>query len=167
MGKLKHLFTFALCFLTLSSCYEEDVEIPLRPDEGLIIGKWEGYTSYLIYEDGSEVRWEENKCDGYIMNFYEDGRLWYADFVRNPALDNSCVDSPITKQDGNWTRISNGKYEFTLFKERTNSEFILTPSSIEFDSTTDGTRTMTIYYSTPPNNSPEGVISHYITLYRE
>lgn len=167
MGSLKSLLAVLLCSLITYSCYEEDIDIPLRLDEGLIIGKWEGYTSYLIYEDGSETLWEENKCYGYIMNFYEDGRLWYVDFVKNPALDDSCVDSPITKQDCSWKRISNGKYEFTIYKERINSEFIVTPSSIMFDSTADGIRTMTINYSTPPDNSPEGVISHYITLFRE
>jgi len=156
-------FTILLCFLFLA-CYEEDVDVPLPSEERLILGNWEGVYGYLVFEDGSETPWDMNRCIDDIMNFYEDGRLWYFDLMRNPALENTCVENQKLKQDGSWKRISKGKYELIFIRESDNSEVIITPKLIVFEGSNSVGRTMTIHYETPPDNNPNEAISYSVTF---
>lgn len=159
---MKNIFHIILPCIVLLGCYEEDIDVPLPAEERLILGNWEGSMAFLIYKDGSEVQWDNNRCVGHLMNFYEDGRLWYFEFMRNPALDNTCLENQKLKRDCRWKRISKNKYEFVLFREIDNSELILKPDLIEFKGSNTEGRTMTIHYGTPPENVNEEVVSYYI-----
>ncbi len=159
---MKNIYLIILSCILLLGCYEEDVDVPLPAEERLILGNWEGSRAFLIFKDGSEALWDKNRCVGHLMDFYEDGRLWYFDYMRNPALDNSCVENQKIKQDSRWKRISKGNYEFAHFREIDNSELIVNPDLIEFKGSNSEGRTMTIHYSTPPENVTQDVVSYYI-----
>ncbi|SHJ72305.1 hypothetical protein SAMN04488007_1218 [Maribacter aquivivus] len=69
------LLLFLSCIIFLG-CYEEDIELPLPNDEGLIIGEWESFYPVLVLDDGSEVDWyDEAPCFGLILYFFDDSRL--------------------------------------------------------------------------------------------
>lgn len=156
-------------FLILNlSCFEEDILPPLPPDNGLIIGKWEGHNGHLVYLDGSEVFWnEDNNCYGFIMEFFEDGTLWFTDFINKPEENLSCYDDPETNKIGNWNRISNGKYEFILTRSSDDSELLITPELIEFIDYNNGIIIMKIHYNEPPEGAPENAVSINISLSKE
>lgn len=159
----KYHLILLLCFF-LFSCYEEDIDVPLPSEERLVLGNWEGVLGNLVFEDGSETLWDRNRCIEDIMSFHEDGRLWYFDLMRNPALENTCVENQKLKRDGSWKRISKGKFEFDFIQEIDNSKVIVTPTLIEFMGSNSEGRTMTIHYSTTPNNAPKDAISYSITF---
>ena len=109
MANLKWYIFFIFLAMIHAGCENDE----LNPsDRGLIIGEWEGYSLTLVFEDGSSEAWQGNPCSGYILNFFEDGRVRWVDFIEDTP--NSCVENPITEPFGEWERISNGKYVFNL-----------------------------------------------------
>lgn len=159
------IYTF-LCFF-LCGCYEEDIVLPLPNDEGFIVGEWEG--SFVEYqaEDGSDIFWDTFYCENSIMMIcFEDGRLWYVDFVRDPNADDACIEDAFTEQIGTWKRKGIGKYEFHLQNGYDGSEVLIKPERIEFSAPEQETKTMRIFYKESPKKGPPDAVSYYRTLFK-
>lgn len=163
---MKKLLLLFLCGVSFSGCYEEDIELALPNDEGLIIGEWESYSPVLVLEDDSEIYWNEaSPCFGLILYFFDDGRLRYIDFMEEDGVDYSCIEDPDTLPFGTWNRFETGDYEFILFKSDDELEVQIKPRQILFNENADGNYSMRIIYDGSPENAPEGVKYYYLNFY--
>ena len=76
--KFNILFILIISTLILGCTKNDESE----SDKGFIIGEWEGYDRSLVYEDGTiEYLPIYGNCEGHILQFYEDGRVHWVDFV--------------------------------------------------------------------------------------
>ena len=149
-----------LLLLMVLGCSKEE---PGIDDFGMIIGEWEGYDRTLVFMDGSKEVMPTDFCEGNILQFYEDRRLHWVDFVRETPV--SCIENNDTKPIGRWERISNGKYIFTLLNASDDSENRIVPKLVIFNF--NGAETMEIQYSELYDGAPEGASYYYLTLFRK
>lgn len=155
----KNLYYFIIfCLIIGSGCSQDDSSMN---DAGLILGEWEGYARTLVFKDGTQESLPSDNCEGHILQFYEDGRLQWVDFI---SENMSCIENQETKPMGKWERISNGKYIFTLLNAYDDSEIIVGPKLVVFNF--NGAETMDIQYSELPEDAPDDAAYYYLTLFR-
>jgi hypothetical protein len=138
----------------------------IESDEGLILGEWEGSTQTMVIKDGTSENWVSGLCQGNIIHFKEDGKLFYIDWVQDEIYADNCNENEETPRLGRWERISNKKYRLTLIDESSGKESIIEPELITFESDNPNTDVMQFRYKTLPDNAPEGAQYYYLDLFR-
>ena len=163
---LNTIFMFAKSFYYLSifsliicsGCSKDDSSMN---DLGMILGEWEGFDRTLVFKDGVEEPLPSENCEGHILQFFEDGRVHWVDFVPEEL---ACVENQDTKPLGAWERLSNGKYIITLLNALDDSEIVIAPELVTFNF--NGAETMDIQYSELPEDAPDDAAYYYLTLFR-
>ena len=149
--------------LALYSCSTEEVqEEPL--DVSLLFGgRWEGYHEYVQFEDGKIESWTSDFCQGNIFRFYEDGRIWWVDFVPGDAPDH-CAENQATDPIGTWEILNGNKIIITLQPANTDlaAPLVIGPFEIEFQEVAGHY----VFDELPPG-APEGVVKYYRVYFKD
>lgn len=104
-------FLLALALLILS-CDKDEIATQ-ELDTSKLIGRWEGNIENIVYSDGRIEGWDSGQCKNNIFRFYEDGRIWWVDFVKG-ELPNNCEENQETEPIGTWEIVEGNKLLITL-----------------------------------------------------
>ena len=159
--KILAIIYVAILVIGLFGCEKDAV---IESDEGMILGRWEGCDRTIINKGGSRESLPALiNCEGNILDFFEDGRVRWVDFIKEEVAHN-CSEDEKTAPIGRWERLSNGKYHFILTNAVTGAESIIAPALVTFED--NGTIVMNIRYVESSPEAGQNATYHYLTLFK-
>jgi len=154
-------YVVLLLALSLFSCENDDAESQTISISRLI-GRWEGYTQSIERSNGQIEDWRANRCQGNILEFYDDGRILWIDFVEGELPDN-CQENQDTAPIGTW-EIIDDKILITLQSSDAGNSSVkyIGPFKVRFNEIT-----IDFIFDELPDGAPSDTVEYYSTYFKD